>query len=267
MFANSKLAAFVQRWLVFAICVVLWQWAATATNNVVFPTPLAIVRKAQQLWLNGPASQLFLGSGINRDVLPSVGRLAGGWAIASVAGIVLGIALGLVPVLADYASTVLAFMRAVPPVMLVPVFFVLFHIGTPMQLATIVFGSIWPVLLNSVDGARSVDPIKADTARAYRIGRLRWITSVVLPAASPKIFAGLRINLAFALILMVVSELIGSPDGLGYQIANSENTYDYETMWAGIALVSLLGFVLNRLLVAVENRALAWHHSTRLLEG
>ncbi|MDQ1422379.1 MAG: hypothetical protein QOJ52_4341, partial [Acidimicrobiaceae bacterium] len=129
------------------------------------------------------------------------------------------------------------------------------------------FGSIWPVLLNSVDGARSVDPIKADTARAYRIGRLRWIGSVVLPAASPKIFAGLRINLAYALILMVVSELIGSLDGLGYQITNSENTYDYETMWAGIAVVSLLGFVLNRLLVAVENRALAWHHSTRLLEG
>lgn len=267
MFANSKLTAFVQRWLVFAIFVLVWQWAATVTDNVVFPTPLAIAGQVRQLWLNGPPSHLFLGSGINTDVLPSVGRLAGGWAIASVVGIVLGIALGLVPVLADYASAVLAFMRAVPPVMLVPVFLVLFHIGTPMQLATIVFGSIWPVLLNSVDGARSVDPIKADTARAYRIGRLRWIVSVVLPAASPKIFAGLRINLAFALILMVVSELVGSPDGVGYQITNAEDTFDYRTMWAGIALVSVLGFVLNRLLVAVENRALAWHHSTRLLEG
>jgi ABC-type nitrate/sulfonate/bicarbonate transport system permease component len=267
MFANSKLTAFIQRWLVFAIFVLVWQWAATATNNVVFPTPLAIIGRVQQLWLDGPPSQLFLGSGINTDVLPSVGRLAGGWAIASVAGIVIGIALGLVPALADYAGAVLAFMRAVPPVMLVPVFLVLFHIGTPMQLATIVFGSIWPVLLNSVDGARSVDPIKADTARAYRIGRLRWIVSVVLPAASPKIFAGLRINLAFALILMVVSELVGSTDGVGYQITNAEGTFDYRTMWAGIALISVLGFVLNRLLVAVENKALAWHHSTRLLEG
>ena len=96
---------------------------------------------------------------------------------------------------------------------------------------------------------------------------MRWLVSVVLPAASPKIFAGLRINLAFALILMVVSELVGSADGVGYQITNAEGTFDYRTMWAGIALVSVLGFVLNRLLVAVENRALAWHHSTRLLEG
>ncbi|HEX9336162.1 MAG TPA: ABC transporter permease [Pseudonocardiaceae bacterium] len=268
VFANRKLAAFVQRWLVFVVFVLVWQWAATVVHNVVFPTPLAIAAKARELWLDGPPSHLFLGSAINQDILPSVGRLAEGWVIASVAGIVIGISLGLVPWLAEYASAVLAFMRAVPPVMLVPVFLVLFHIGNPMQLATIIFGSIWPVLLNSVDGARSVDPIKADTARAYRIGRLRWVLSVVLPAASPKIFAGLRINLAFALILMVVSELVGSPDGLGFRITSAEDTFDYRTMWAGIALVSVLGFVLNRLLVAVEERALSWHHSsTRLLEG
>jgi ABC-type nitrate/sulfonate/bicarbonate transport system permease component len=268
MFANTKRAAFVQRWLVFGICVLLWQWTASVAANVFFPTPLAILTTARQLWLDGPASHLFVGSGVSQDILPSIGRLAGGWAVASVAGIVIGITLGLVPVLADYASAVLAFMRAVPPVMLVPVFLVLFHVGTSMQLATIVFGSIWPVLLNSIDGARSVDAVKVDTARVYKTGRLRWIVSVVLPAAAPKIFAGLRINLAFALILMVVSELVGSPDGLGFRITSAEDTFDYKTMWAGIAVVSLLGYLLNRLLVAVEDRALAWHHSSaRLLEG
>jgi ABC-type nitrate/sulfonate/bicarbonate transport system permease component len=268
MFANRKVAVFAQRWLIFVIFVLIWQWAATVVARTVFPTPLAIATEVRELWLSGPASHLFLTSAVDQDILPSVGRLAEGWVIASVAGIVLGIAIGLVPWLADYTSAVLAFMRAVPPVMLVPVFLILFHIGNPMQLATIIFGSIWPVLLNSVDGARSVDPIKRDTARAYRIGRLRWVWSVVLPAASPKIFAGLRINLAFALILMVVSELVGSPDGLGYRITSAEDTFDYRAMWAGIAVVALMGFLLNRLLVAVEDRALAWHHSsTRLLEG
>lgn len=265
---RKKLVAFAQRWLVFVIFVLVWQWAATVVDQVVFPTPLAIAQQAQKLWFDGPARHLFLGDGVNQEVLPSIRRLAEGWAIASAAGIVIGIALGLVPALADYASAVLAFMRAVPPVMLVPVFLILFHIGDPMQLATIIFGSIWPVLLNAMDGARSVDPVKIDTARAYRVGRLRWITSVVLPAASPKIFAGLRINLAIAMILMVVSEFVGSPDGVGYVITTAENTFDYRTMWAGIALVALLGFLLNRVLVAVEDRALAWHHSShRLLEG
>jgi len=268
MFARSKFAAIVQRWLVFVIFVLVWQWAATVVDQTVFPTPSAILGQVRTLWFSGPPSHLFLGSRVSDDILPSIERLATGWAIASVAGVVIGITLGLSSTLADYASGVLAFMRAVPPVMLVPVFIVLFHIGDTMQLATIIFGSIWPVLLNAVDGARSVDPIKRDTARAYRIGRVRWITTVVLPAAAPKIFAGLRINLAIALILMVVSEFVGSPNGLGYVITNAQDTFDYKSMWAGIALVSLLGFMLNRLLVAVEDRALAWHHSsTRLLEG
>lgn len=268
MFARNKVTAVVQRWLVFVIFVLVWQWAATVVDQTVFPTPLAILGQVRTLWFNGPPGHLYLGSRVGDDILPSIGRLATGWAIASVAGIVIGIGLGLSSTLADYASGVLAFMRAVPPVMLVPVFLVLFHIGDAMQLATIIFGSIWPVLLNAVDGARSVDPIKRDTARAYRIGHVRWITTVVLPAAAPKIFAGLRINLAIALILMVVSEFVGSPNGLGFVITNAHETFDYKSMWAGIALVSLLGFLLNRLLVAVEDRALAWHHSsTRLLEG
>jgi ABC-type nitrate/sulfonate/bicarbonate transport system permease component len=268
MFANNKLVAFGQRWLVFAVCVLLWQWLATSAASVFFPSPTTIARTARGLWLDGPADRLFLGSGVADDVLPSVGRLLGGWAVAGVVGVVVGITLGLVPVLADYASALLAFLRAVPPVMLVPVFLVMFHIGTSMQVATIAFGSVWPVLLNSVDGARSVDPTKMATARAFRIGRPRWIISVVVPTASPKIFAGLRISLGFALILMVVSELVGSTDGLGYRIASAEQTFNYPAMWAGTVLISLVGYALNRLLVTVENRALSWHRgSMRLLEG
>lgn len=268
MFASNKIVAFGQRWLVFVGCVLLWQWLATSAASVFFPSPLTIARTGRELWFDGTAGHLFLGSGISRDVLPSITRLLGGWTIAAVLGIVIGVTLGLVPVLADYASAVLAFMRAVPPVMLVPVFLVLFHIGTEMQVATIAFGSVWPVLLNSVDGARSVDSTKMATARAFRISRPRWIISVVLPTASPKIFAGLRISLAFALILMVVSELVGSTDGLGYQIASAEQTFNYSTMWAGIVLISIVGYALNRLLVTVENRALSWHRgSMRLLEG
>jgi ABC-type nitrate/sulfonate/bicarbonate transport system permease component len=268
MFANNRIMAFGRRWPVFAACVLLWRWFATSAANVFFPSPTTIARAARGLWFDGPATRLFLGSGVGRDVLPGIARLLGGLALAGTVGIVAGITLGLVPVLADHAGALLAFMRAVPPVMLVPVFLVLFHIGTSMQVATIAFGSVWPVLLNSVDGARSVDPTKMATARAFRISRPRWIISVVLPTASPKIFAGPRISLAFALILMVVSELVGSTDGLGYQIASAEQTFNYSTMWAGTVLISVVGYTLNRLLVTVENRALSWHRgSMRLLEG
>lgn len=263
-----RLTGFLQRWLVLACCVAVWQWAASAAADVYFPTPATIAATIRHLWLAGPAGHLFFTPAAGTDLLPSVTRMLGGWLVASAVGIAVGIALGLSPVVADYFAPVLAFMRALPPVMLVPVFLVLFHIGTPMQLATIVFGSVWPVLLNSVDGARSVDRTKVDTARAFRIGRWRWIRSVVLPAASPKIFAGLRISLAFALILMVISEIMGSTDGLGYRMDSARQTFEYPTMWAGIVVISLLGYLLNRLLVVVENRVLSWHHgSPRLLEG
>jgi ABC-type nitrate/sulfonate/bicarbonate transport system permease component len=268
MTARARWMAFAQRWVVFAVCVALWQWAASAAHSSYFPTPVMIARAIHTLWLSGPAAHLFLTGGFGTDIVPSVARLLGGWAIAAFLGIAVGILLGLSPTVADYCAPVLAFMRALPPVMLVPLFLVLFHIGPSMQLATIVFGSVWPVLLNSVDGAKSVDRTKADTARAFRVGPVRWIGSVVLPAASPKIFAGLRISLAFALILVVVSELVGSFDGLGFRITTAEQTFDYPTMWAGIVVLSILGYVLNRLLLVVENRVLAWHRgSMRLLEG
>jgi ABC-type nitrate/sulfonate/bicarbonate transport system permease component len=266
--ARSRWVGFTQRWVVFIACVAVWQWAAARAASAYFPTPLAIARTMRELWFSGPVGHAFLTAGVGNDIVPSVARLLGGWAAASIAGIVIGITLGLSPVVADFFTPVLAFMRALPPVMLVPLFLVLFHLGTPMQLATIVFGSIWPVLLNSVDGARSVDRTKIDTARAFRIGRLRWIRSVVLPAASPKIFAGLRISLAFALILMVVSEIVGSINGLGFRMYSAEQTFDYGVMWAGIVFISIMGYLFNRLLVVVENRVLSWHRgSMRLLEG
>jgi ABC-type nitrate/sulfonate/bicarbonate transport system permease component len=188
-----------------------------------------------------------------------VARLLAGWAIAAVFGAAAGIALGLSPVLSDCANPVLAFVRALPPTMLVPLFLVLFHIGTEMQLATIVFGSIWPVLMNAVDGARQVDRTKVETARIFGIGPLRRVLTIVLPSALPKIFAGLRVSLSIALILMVVSEQIGGTDGLGYLVATSPAESDYPKTWAGIVMISALGYLLNRVLVFVERRTLSWH--------
>lgn len=257
-----RFGVFARRWLVFVACVLLWQWTATIAASVYFPSPLTIARTIGHLWFTGPAGHLFLGPGFQRDFAPSVTRLLEGWGIAVVAGVVIGLALGLVPVLADLFGPVLAFLRALPPVMLVPVFFVLFKIGGPMEVATIVSGSVWPVLLNAVDGARSVDPTKVDTGRAFRIGRARWVGTVVLPAAAPKIFAGLRVSLAIALILMVVSELAGSTEGLGYQILSAEQDFKYPIMWAGIVTIATIGYVLNRLLVLIERRTLSWQPSS-----
>ncbi len=100
-----------------------------------------------------------------------------------------------------------------------------------------------------------------DTVRSFRIPRSHWVFGVVLPAATPKIFAGLRVSLSLALVLMVVSELVGSTNGIGYRLVFDQRQFDFPAMWAGIVLLGILGYVLNTLLLVVERRALSWQPS------
>jgi ABC-type nitrate/sulfonate/bicarbonate transport system permease component len=250
---------FAQRWSLFAACVLVWQWATWAARNPYFPTPLTIVREAGRLWFSGPPNHALLTGQVFDDVLPSLGRVALGWGVAAVLGASIGLALGRSPVAADYCRGLLAFARAVPPPTLVPVFLVLFHIGPEMEIATIVFGSVWPVLLNAADGARSIDPVTMDVARTFRFPWYRRAFGVIVPAAAPKVFAGLRISLSIAFILMIIAELVGSTSGIGYQLVFAQGAADLPAMWAWIVLVSALGYLSASLLVAVEHRVLRWH--------
>lgn len=247
------------RWLVFAGCVAVWQVVAASARSGYFPTPVTIGGRMAELWLSGPAAHMFLGKSVTSDVLPSLARMFGGWAVAAVLGVSLGVVLGRSRVALSVLSPLLAFFRAIPPPTLLPVFLVLFHIGTPMEIATIIFGVIWPTLLNTIDGVRAVDTTKLDTARVFRLSRPQWVFGVLLPTAAPKIFAGLRISLSLALILMVISELVGSTDGLGYQLTIAQGGFDFPTMWAVVVLLGVIGYVVNALLSAVEHRALSWH--------
>jgi ABC-type nitrate/sulfonate/bicarbonate transport system permease component len=262
-----RLAEFLAKWLVFAVCVALWQIAAASAHQPYFPTPQVIGAKMVDLWLSGPPSHLFLTDEVATDVLPSVLRLLGGWLAASVIGITFGLILGRSDKIYAYLAPTLNFLRSVPPPALLPVFFVLFPIGTPMQLAIIIFGVIWPILLNTIDGAHTLDETVVETTRSMRLSQPRFLATVVLPAALPKIFAGLRVSLSLALILMVISELQGSFDGLGAQMIYAQRNFDLPAMWAGIVLLGILGYVLNVLLLAVQNRVIGWHTGSKSLTG
>ena len=146
-------------------------------------------------------------------------------------------------------------------------FIVLFELGTPMQLATIIFGVIWPILLNTIDGAHTLDETVVETTRSMRLSTPRFLATVVFPAALPKIFAGLRVSLSLALILMVISELVGGNDGIGRQMLIAQGNFDHTGMWAGIVLLGILGYVLNALLLAVQNRVIGWHTRSKSLTG
>ncbi|MFJ9098501.1 ABC transporter permease [Streptomyces sp. NPDC102405] len=243
------------RWLVLVLAVGIWELAARAHGSVYFPPPDRIARHVHELWFDGPARHLFLSSAAVDDILPSLGRMTAGFALAAVAGIVLGVAVGRSRRAYALTNPVLQFARAVPPPALVPVFVVVFAFGTPMQIASIAFSAVWPVLINTAAGVRNTDPLRLDVAAVLRLNTAERLWFLVLPSALPRIFAGLRLSLSLSLILMVFSELLpGTANGIGFTLTEAQTRSDLLTVWAALVLLGALGYLLNTGLLAIEKR-------------
>jgi ABC-type nitrate/sulfonate/bicarbonate transport system permease component len=261
-----RLAAPAAQLGVLIIVIAAWQLATGSGTNPYFLSPSAIVSFMYHQWFDGPASHLWLTSDATGNLLPSLGRMLLGLVIASLIGVAAGVAIGRVRVLAELTEPLVHFGRAIPPPVVVPFFLFLFKIGTPMEAASVAFGVVWPVLVNTIDGARHVHPGQLETARAFRIGPAQRLVRVILPAAAPKIFAGLRLGLAMALILMIVSEFQGATEGIGYEVNTAQSTLDMSVVWGAIVLLGVLGIVLNAIFAVAERRALAWQRGSARAE-
>ncbi len=196
---------------------------------------------------------------VGSDVVPSLLRLAAGYALAVVVAVLVGIPLGLYSTARRAAAPIVEFLRAIPPPALLPLAIVVIGVGNTMKVLIIAFVCLWPVLLNTVDGIRGIDPTLAETTRVYGVRGLTRLRLVVLPAAGPQIFAGMRTSLSLAVIMMVISEMVASTNGIGFFVLQSQRTFAIPEMWSGILLLGILGYVLNLLFAGVERRVLAWH--------
>jgi ABC-type nitrate/sulfonate/bicarbonate transport system permease component len=245
------------------VTLILWQIATTVAGSVFFPTPLEIFAQMREIWLSGDARTLFLSPGVREDILPSLGRMLAGWGIAAIIGIALGVAIGRSRLFANLVDPSLQFLRAIPGPALIPIFLLLLGTETTMRIGLIVFSSLWPILLNTIEGVRTVETGHLQTAAVFKIPSWAQLFRIVLPSAGPKILAGLRVSLSIALILMVISEMIAATNGIGYRVAYSQQNFQFPEMWAGIVLLALLGFGLNWIFTRVENRLLAWHRGAR----
>ncbi|MEV5408419.1 ABC transporter permease subunit [Thermopolyspora sp. NPDC052614] len=245
------------------VIVVCWEVATRLAVNQYFPPPSQIAIQVYELWFSGPPSHLFLTEDVSTHIWPSLGRLLRAWFLACLVGVVIGVALGRSRRLADYIDPLIQFGRAIPPPTLLPLFLALFKVGPQMQIATIIFGIIWPVLLNSIEGARHIDLLHLETAAVFKISPWRRLVRIILPEAAPKIFAGLRVSLSLALILMVISEMIGGTEGIGFSLVYAGNDFDFPGMWAWLLLLGILGLIFNSILIGTERRVLSWHHRER----
>jgi ABC-type nitrate/sulfonate/bicarbonate transport system permease component len=230
-------------------------WAWTNSTDVYYFPPLGDVLQA--------FADTWLFERVGSDVVPSLVRLAAGFGIAVVLGVAGGVVLGRSPMLRRVASPVIEFLRAIPPPALIPFAILILGVGDDAKIFLIALVCVWPVLLNAIDGVSGVEPTLVETSRSYRIGRQDELRLVVLPAAAPQIFAGMRTSLSLALILMVISEMVASDNGIGYFVLQAQRTFAITEMWSGIILLGLLGYVLNLLFSLVERRVLAWHRGAR----
>ncbi|MEA2379304.1 MAG: hypothetical protein QOK00_1857 [Thermoleophilaceae bacterium] len=250
-----------QRWLgvglevtVPLLALVLWGLLSAGSDTYYFPPLTDILSTFADTWLF---------ERVGSDVVPSLERMGLGFAIAVVIAVTAGLLLGMSRRARIAAAPIVEFLRAIPPPALLPFAILVIGVGSSMKVFIIAFVCIWPILLNTIDGVRGIDPTLDDTTRVYGISSRDRIWRVMLPAATPQIFAGMRTSLSLALILMVISEMVASTNGIGYFVLQSQRTFAIPEMWSGILLLGILGYVLNGGFTLIERRLLRWHRGAR----
>jgi ABC-type nitrate/sulfonate/bicarbonate transport system permease component len=232
----------------------LWQWSSTAYPAPYLP-PLDVVGSAYWSLLHGDL--------LTGQVAPSMYRLVVGFAIGVVLGAVVGLAIGYFRALDPWVRPVLEFLRAIPAAAVLPGAILLLGATDGMRISIIAFGCTFPVLLAAIDGARRVDELMLDTARISGLSRPATLRRVVVPAAVPQLFAGVRIALGLALIMMVISELIASNEGLGYHILMNQRLFRTADVYAGVLVIGTIGLLFNMAILQLEKRLLRWHRGWR----
>nr|WP_083777923.1 ABC transporter permease [Segniliparus rotundus] len=216
----------------------------------VFLPPLSEVLKA------GGA---LLGNGqLVEHLQASLLRAGAGFVLAVLAGVPLGLAIAWFPRVADSANPVLELFRNTAPLALLPVFVLVLGIGETSKITLLFYSGIFPVVLNTIAGARSADPLLVKAARSLGFGHMQTFVKVVLPGAVPAVFTGVRQAAASCVLVLVAAEMIGARAGLGYLITAAQSSFAIPDMYVGILTIALVGLTLNAVLVALERRASRW---------
>ena len=186
-------------------------------------------------------------------------RVALGFGLGAGAGLLLGTAMGLSPAFEDYVRPLFTAVAQVPALGWVPLLMLLVGIDETLKVLVIAKAALVPVMLNTRDGIRAVPPAYLEVARAFRFGRRQLLRKVVLPAAVPPIFAGIRYGLTQAWLALVAVELLASSEGLGYLLVWGRQMFWLDMVIVAMAVIGVVGFVMDRALRAVETRLQRWH--------
>jgi len=250
---------FAGPWLPLGVVLgVLLLWQVLAVTGVLpradFPPPTQVAAALGQL-LTTPA--------LWANVAATLGGWAASLAIAVVLGTALGVVLGRVRVVQALFTPVIEFLRPIPSIALIPLVILTIGGGKPGEIFLATYAAVWQMLVAAIFAVGSVDPVAAETARAFSFSRrdtLRWLT---LPSMLPGLVTGVRIASATALIIVVTSEILIGVPGLGSGLNLARNAAAVDRMYAYIVVIGIVGYGLNAAIRAVERRVIGWHPSVR----
>ncbi len=241
------------RLLSLAVFLALWEWAGANIDPVLFTTPSAVAKAAVEM----------IGSGELWTYLwPSLKVLAIGFSLACVIGISMGLLLARYEILDVALSVYITFLYSIPSVALVPLIVLWAGFETPAKVIILFLFAFFPMVINTYQGVKSVDPKLVEVGRAFRCSERQLWGNIVLPAALPFIVTGLRLALGRGLIGMVLADLYTAISGIGYLIVRTASTYRVDKMFVPIVTLGLLGVTLTALLRLAEKYVAPWTNAS-----
>ena len=249
--AFRRLAAFGQRSLLLLALLAIWEAVPRlGLTDPAFLPPFSEVVSAG--WQLAQTGELY------DDVGASLLRALSGFLISVALIVPLGLAIGWYGRLGDLLNQMIEVCRNTAPLALLPVFILLLGIGELSKITMVVYSCAWPLLLNTIAGVKQVDPLLVKSARTMGATPQQLFRKVILPAALPTMFVGIRLASASAMLVLVASEMVGAKAGLGYLIIYSQYSFLIPQMYFGILAITVIGLSFNALLEALERHLMRW---------
>lgn len=233
---------------VIVLVLALWQ-LLVGTKVIDFtsvPAPSGIVSGFQQLLDQGDFWGPF---GHTLQVI------AAAWALAVAVGVLVGLLVGLNAVVASWVSATTDILRSLPVIAFIPIAILIWGPATEAEVLVAAYAAVWPMLVNTSQGVRGVAPALHDVARTFRLSRIATLRTIVIPAAAGPMLVGARIALGITVVVVVVTEMLGPPLGLGYALITAQSAQQPGQMWALILVVGITGVLLNAVLVQLTRLA------------
>jgi NitT/TauT family transport system permease protein len=242
------------------VLLAIWHLSTAGRPGSLIPPPYDVWQELRDLAIGGVNDDAYSGT-LYVHLLASVSRVYGGFALALVVAVPLGMLVGRVPLIRQLVDPTIQILRPIPVTAWLPLAMIIFGVGPRSAVFLVFLGAFYPMLVNTIFGVRSVEPRLFEAAAMLGCRGSAQFFRVVLPAALPSIFTGMRLAQGFAWVVIVVGEMTGVPTGLGAIIMEARELSRTEIVISGMIVIGVFGFLSDQLIMLIGRRLLAWSPS------